>query len=234
MPTKTATKAKGRPTAAAVHKVTVNKAGAMEGQNLRDLLVTKLQALYDVENQIIKALPKLAKKAGDADLQEAITRHLHQTEGHAERLEQAFGIMEMKMHKMQSGAIRGLSEDADWVVKNTKGKEALDAALIAALRSVEHYEIAAYGAAREWAELIGERQVAELLEETLHEEEEAADALADLALSKVNGKAAGEGSFAPSETVEIAKIEEIPVMIEEDDEEVETADEPDGDDSSEG
>ncbi len=158
--------------------------------SLREVLVGKLQELYDVEERIVKGLPKLMKKATDPDLREAMDRHTRQTEGHMKRLEEAFRIMEFKPHKRKSEAMEGLADDAEEVIAGTKGAAARDAALIAALRAVEHYEVAGYGAAREWAELVGERQVGELLEETLHEEEETADALADLALSKVNPAAA--------------------------------------------
>src|SRR5581483_11135905 len=94
---------------------------------LRELLMTKLRSLYDVENQLVKALPKMAKKAGDADLRHGFEKHEKQTEDHVSRLERVFEMLETKPQKLQSDAIRGIVADADWVMKNVKGDATLDA-----------------------------------------------------------------------------------------------------------
>lgn len=196
MPTKTRTNVGTKGLQRGVHHAaTKARASKKESntQDLRSVLGMKLQEMHDVEVQIVKTLPKLLKKAKDPDLQEAMAHHLKQTEGHVARAEEACGILGIKPQKGKSAAIRGLAEDTDTALAQSgPGDELTDAVLSAALRAVEHYEIAAYGAMREWAELIGERQISELLEETLHEEEETADALTDLALSKLNAKAAGD------------------------------------------
>jgi ferritin-like metal-binding protein YciE len=159
---------------------------------LDTLLLNKLKTLYDVEIQLVKALPKMVKKSTDAGLKEGFEDHLRQTENHVDRLDRAFKVLGVKPQKLQSEAIRGLIADAEWVIKNVHGEEALDANLIAAAQYVEHYEIAGYGAAFAWAQLLGRTEIAELLEQTLHEEEETADALNDLAAGKINEAALGE------------------------------------------
>ena len=156
---------------------------------LQDLLITKLQVLYDVENQLVKALPKMAKNASDSDLSASFEEHLKQTKGHVERLEKAFKLLDIKPKKMKSEAIRGLVEDAEWVIENVQGDEALDANLIAAAQYVEHYEIAGYGSAQSWASEMGHAEVSDLLQETLDEEKAADKKLNDLATSKINEKA---------------------------------------------
>jgi ferritin-like metal-binding protein YciE len=161
---------------------------------LRDIFVVKLESLYDVENQIIKALPAMAKAAADSDLQSGFHLHLEQTTEHAARLEKIFELLDVKPKKLEVEAIRGLVADAEWVIKNTKGAAALDAALIGAAQYVEHYEIAGYSTVIEWARLLEENDVADILVETLNEEEETNDQLLELAATKINDKALGSGS----------------------------------------
>ncbi len=156
---------------------------------LHDLLITKMQSLYDVEHEITKALPKMAKAASDAELKSGFEEHLEQTKGQIERLEKAFELLNEKPKKLKSEAIRGLIADGEWVIKNVEGSEALDANLIAAAQYVEHYEIAGYGSAVEWAREMGHTEVADLLEETLEEEEATDEKLNELATSGVNERA---------------------------------------------
>jgi ferritin-like metal-binding protein YciE len=155
---------------------------------LRDLLVMKLQALYDTEQELVKTLPKLAKAASDEELKDAFMEHLTQTEGHVTRLERIFERMGEKAKKLKSEAIRGIAEDGAWVIKNVKGG-ASNAALIAAAQYAEHYEIAGYGSAKNWADALGEEEVSSMLEETLEEEKAADEKLSDLALSRINEEA---------------------------------------------
>ncbi len=157
--------------------------------NLRELLTAKIQALYDVENQLVKALPRLIKKASDDDLKNAIDMHLKETEGHVERLEQVFEQLGEDPKKLKSEAIRGLIDDTDWVVKNIDEPAVRDAGIIAAASYTEHYEMAGYTAAREWAKLLGEKEVAELLDQNLKEEVAADQKLMRLASERLNEQA---------------------------------------------
>ncbi len=159
---------------------------AKKYETLQDLFVLKLQALYDIENELVKALPKMAKNATDQDLKEGFTMHLDETRTQVERLEQAFTLLEMKPTKTKVEAIRGLAKDAEWVMKNVHEDEARDAAMISAARYVEHYEMAGYLTAIQWAEELGYDEIRNLLEETLQEEMGADDKLADLAEEKID------------------------------------------------
>jgi ferritin-like metal-binding protein YciE len=141
------------------------------GKNLEGLLITKLSVLLDIEKELIKALPKLAKAATDKDLSQGFKMHLEETKGHAKRVEEALRHLGAKPERgMSSAGIRGIVEDGAWVIKNVKPKEARDANLIAAASYAEHYEMAGYVAAREWAKLLGHTRVAELLDQNLQEE----------------------------------------------------------------
>lgn len=155
-------------------------------ETLHDLLLVKLQALYDVENQLIKALPKMAKAATDKKLKAAFTEHLEETKGHAEKLEKIFDLFELKPGKITSEAIRGLVKDGDWVAKNVKDADARDAGLIAAAQYVEHYEMAGYGTAKEWADVMGHIEAGNILSVILEEESMANEKLTDLATSGIN------------------------------------------------
>lgn len=158
--------------------------------NLHELLVLKLQSLYDIEKQLVVALPKLARAAESRELKDAFELHLNETKGHVRRLEEAMYILgvEPKTEKVQG--IRGIAEDGDWTALHTKGA-ARDAALIAAAQYAEHYEIAGYGSAREWAAMMDHTRVADLLETTLREEEAANNKLSELAHNGINQKAGG-------------------------------------------
>jgi ferritin-like metal-binding protein YciE len=142
----------------------------MKYMNLKDLLVTKLCVLYDVEHALVKALPKMAKAATNSELKKGFNDHLTETKNHVTRLEKAFSILDVPPKKTKSEAIRGIIEDGEWVIKNVKPENALDANLARAAQYAEHYEIAGYFAAISWAKELGEDQVADLLEETLEEE----------------------------------------------------------------
>lgn len=158
-------------------------------ETLHGLLIMKLQCILDNETNIVKALPKMAKKATDKDLKEAFNHHLAETKEQIKRLEKAFSLLAMKPKKTKVEAIRGLISDADWVMKNVHDTAALDANLIAAAQYVEHYEMAGYGTASEWAKLMGHTEVQDLLEQNLAEEKEADKKLNELATSKINERA---------------------------------------------
>ena len=138
--------------------------------NLKDLLIQKLNALYDIELAIVKALPKMVKAASAKDLKDGFAMHLAETKEHVKRLEEAHELLGVKAKKLKSEAIRGLITDGEWVIKNVKPKEALDVNLIRAAQYIEHYEIAGYNGAIAWASTLGENKVAALLRQTLKEE----------------------------------------------------------------
>jgi Mn-containing catalase len=148
----------------------------MEAYNsspLRELLVDELRDLLHAENQLVGALPKMAEAARHPKLKEAFTKHLKQTEGHVERLKNAFDLLGEKAQSKQCKGMMGLVEEGEEVIEAGRDKEeiAADLALIAAAQKVEHYEISGYGTARTLARRIGERDVATLLSHTLGEEE---------------------------------------------------------------
>lgn len=159
---------------------------------LHDLLLMKLQALYDIETQLVSALPKMAKKAMNEDLSEAFTEHLEETKVHVGRLDQAFDILDKKPKKLKCEGIRGIIEDAEWVLKKIDDPAARDANTIAAAQYAEHYEMAGYQSAVEWAELLGFNDISELLRQTLEEEKTASDKLSSLASGGIDEAAMGD------------------------------------------
>jgi len=141
--------------------------------NLRALLEQKLQALLDIETELLKALPKLALAPTDPTLRAAIEDHCRESEWHVKRAKEALDVLGKRSTKLKCEGIRGIIKDAQWVTKNVQGDDALDTAIIAAARYAEHYEMAGYLAAKRWADILGESYVSELLETTLAEEEKA-------------------------------------------------------------
>ncbi|MGC2620179.1 MAG: ferritin-like domain-containing protein, partial [Acidobacteriaceae bacterium] len=163
----------------------------MKPENLRELLVEELRDLYSAENQLTKALPKVAKNSSDPKLKKAIESHLKETEGHVQRLEEIFETLEESPKGKTCDGMKGLITEASERMKEGSEGPVLDAGLIADAQRVEHYEISAYGSARTFANLLGEKEIVKLLEQTL-EEEKAADAkLGQIAQSiNVEAKAA--------------------------------------------
>lgn len=156
---------------------------------LQDLLVLKLKALYDIETQLTKALPKMAAHANDPDLRLGFEHHLKETKEHARRLERAFRLLSVKPSATKVEAIRGLIADAEWIIKQKPGDAALDAMLVAAAGYVEHYEMAGYMSASMWAVRLGHHRVSELLRQTLDEEVKAATKLNVLSEKKIDRRA---------------------------------------------
>lgn len=154
-----------------------------------DLLVLKLKSLYDIEREIQKSMPKLVKASTDEGLREALAHHIEETSEQIERLEEIFGMLEIPAKPERVEAIRGLLEDAQWIIKSVKHPASRDALLIAAAQYVEHYEMAGYGTARTWAERLGRSDIAELLQHSLDEEGEANAQLTKLAESGINERA---------------------------------------------
>ena len=163
----------------------------MKNENLRELLVEELKDLYSAETQLTKALPKVAKNASDPQLKKAIESHLKETEGHVERLEQMFEQLGGSPKGKTCEGMKGLISEADERIKEGGEPAVLDAGLIADAQRVEHYEISAYGSARTFANLLGEKQIVTLLEATLKEEKAADQKLTSIAESiNVEAKAA--------------------------------------------
>jgi ferritin-like metal-binding protein YciE len=161
----------------------------MKIQTLKDLFIDKLRDLYSAENQIVKALPKMAKAASSPDLQAAFQEHLEQTKNQVERLEQIFERLDVASRGKKCKAMEGLLEEGKDLMKEDIDEPVLDAGLIAAAQHVEHYEIAGYGTARTFAQLLGDEESAELLQETLDEEAETDKKLTHLAETVINVEA---------------------------------------------
>jgi ferritin-like metal-binding protein YciE len=156
---------------------------------LQDLLVDELKDLYNAENQIIKALPRMAKAATSPELRKAFEKHLAETQRQAERLEQIGRALDVKVTGKKCKGMEGLIEEGKELLSEDLEEEALDAGLIGAAQKVEHYEIAAYGTARTHAEMLGYDKVARLLQQTLDEEGATDKKLTDLAQRVVNVEA---------------------------------------------
>jgi ferritin-like metal-binding protein YciE len=161
-----------------------------EDKTLDDLYLETLKDIYYAEKQLVKALPKMAKAAQDPALKQGFESHLEETEGHVERLERIFEILDKPARGKTCDAILGILEEGKSVMEELKGKSALDAGLIAAGQAAEHYEIARYGALKTWAQQLGMTEAAKLLEQTLKEEKVADQKLTDLAVGGDNAKAA--------------------------------------------
>ena len=153
----------------------------MPAENLQDLLVETLRDTLDAEKQLVKALPKMAKAATSPDLKAAFTEHLAVTKGQVTRLEKVFEEMGIAARGKHCVAMEGLIEEGSEMIEEEPESVVLDAGLIAAAQKVEHYEIAAYGTCRTWANLLGHNKVADLLSQTLDEEAEADEKLTTIA-----------------------------------------------------
>lgn len=152
---------------------------------LNDLFILKMNALYDIENQLTDALDLMTEAASDPDLKDAFEDHISETSMHAQRIEDIFSMLDMKPKSEKVEGVRGLIKDAEWLIKNTDSDEARDAVLIAAALEAEHYEMAAYDTAVVWASLLGYVEAQSLLEETLAEEKKSADKLSEIGSHKV-------------------------------------------------
>ncbi len=157
----------------------------MKMQNLTDVLADELKDMYSAENQILKALPKMAK-ASEGDLRTAFQQHEEQTRTHVQRLEQICKDLNMSPKGKKCAGMQGLIEEGSEVLGTTGDKQAMEAALIGAAQRVEHYEIAAYGTARTHAQQLGFDNAANLLEQTLHEERQTDDRLTKIAETRIN------------------------------------------------
>ena len=155
-------------------------------ESLKELYVDELKDLYSAEKQLVKALPKMAKNATNPELQEAFTKHLEETEGHVERLEQIFEMLGERAGGKKCKGMEGLIEEAKELLEEDAAEEVLDAGLISKAQHVEHYEIAGYGTVRTYAQQLGLDDQAELLQQTLDEESSANELLTQIAETSVN------------------------------------------------
>ena len=153
----------------------------MSNEGLKELYVEELKDLYNAENQLVKALPKMAKAASSEELRQGFEEHLEQTRQHVERLEKIFESLDENPKGKKCMGMEGLVKEGSEVMDEDFEGALMDAALIGAAQRVEHYEIAAYGTASEFAKLLGENEHVSLLEETLEEEKETDEKLTELA-----------------------------------------------------
>jgi ferritin-like metal-binding protein YciE len=166
----------------------------MSIQTLEDLFVDQIEDLYDAEQRLVKALPKMAEAATSDELRTAFVDHLQQTKEHVHRLEEVFSELGQDPKKKTCEAMKGLIKEGDDVSDEIEQSPLRDAGLIGAANRVEHYEMAAYGTARELAKSIGLRRSPTLLDQTLVEEKEADAKLTQLAQSRVNPSALRAGA----------------------------------------
>lgn len=159
-------------------------------KTMDDLFVHTLQDIYYAEKQIAKALPKMADKATDPALRQGFEKHLKETEGHIERVEQVFEMHGEKAKAVDCPAIDGIIKETNEIVGDIGDKQVLDAALIAAAQAVEHYEMTRYGTLVAWAKQLGRPDCASVLQKNLDEEKATDRKLTELAESRVNLQAA--------------------------------------------
>ncbi|HAW29272.1 ferritin-like domain-containing protein [Gimesia maris] len=161
-----------------------------EFSNLEDLFVEQIQDLYDAENRLVDALPKMAEAASCQELKSAFQTHLGETKEHVKRLESVFKGMGVEPKRESCEAMKGLISEGEEMVKAKGDSNVKDAALIAAAQRVEHYEMAGYGSARNFAQRLGKTNLAEILQETLDEEGNADKILTQIAEESTNKAAA--------------------------------------------
>jgi ferritin-like metal-binding protein YciE len=157
----------------------------MRIETMEDLFIEQIQDLYDAEEQLVKALPKMAEAATSSDLRSAFEEHLKQTKGHVQRLEQVFSEAGKNPGGQTCEAMEGLIDEGEEMIDDIEESALRDAGLIAAANRVEHYEIAGYGTARTMADALGLTKSASLLQQTLDEEKRADEKLVEIAEQKV-------------------------------------------------
>lgn len=158
-------------------------------KELKDLFLDTLKDIYFAEKKILSALPKMAKAAQSPKLKAAFEKHLAETDGQVERLEQVFASIDETPKGKTCDAIMGILEEGQEIMKEYKGTQALDAGLLSAAQAVEHYEISRYGTLKAWAEELGLTQAVKLLDATLAEEKNTDASLSKLAESVINQQA---------------------------------------------
>jgi ferritin-like metal-binding protein YciE len=155
-------------------------------KTLEDLFHDTLKDIYYAERKILKTLPKMARAASSPDLKAAFEKHKDETEGQIERLQQVFELMGKRAQGKTCDAIEGIIAEGEEIIESFKGTQAIDAGLISSAQAVEHYEITRYGTLKRWAEVLGLKDAAKLLDETLEEESNTDEALTELADASAN------------------------------------------------
>jgi ferritin-like metal-binding protein YciE len=168
-------------------------------ESLQDLFLNELKDIYNAEKQIVRALPRMAKAAQAPELRQAFTKHLRETEGHVQRLERIFKSLGQAARGKKCKGMEGLIEEGKEILEEDGAPEVIDAALISAAQRVEHYEMAAYGCLRTYAQLLGMDEADGLLEQTLQEEEATDKALTALGEGGLNQAAVAAGSEGEEE-----------------------------------
>ena len=163
-------------------------------KGLEDLFLDGLKDIYYAEKKILKALPKMAKGAESEEVSAAFQKHLMETEGQVDRLEQVFEMLGKPARGKTCPAIDGIIDEGSEILEEYKGAPAIDAGLVAAAQAVEHYEIARYGTLIAWAEQLGMNDAVELLQATLEEESATDEALTALGQGGVNERAMAEAA----------------------------------------
>jgi ferritin-like metal-binding protein YciE len=153
----------------------------MKVESLHDLYIKELRDLYNAENQIVKALPKMIDAANSSELRNALAQHLDQTREHVTRLEQVFRMHNEDVKGEKCKGMEGIIDEGKDVVSHDENLDVRDAGIIGGAQKVEHYEIASYGSVRNWADQMGHVQDAQLLQQTLNEEKEADRKLTEIA-----------------------------------------------------
>ena len=181
----------------------------MKNDGLRNLYIDELKDLYSAENQLVKALPKMAKAASSEELRQGFEKHLEQTREHVQRLEQIFASLDESPKGKKCAGMEGLVKEGSEMIEEDFEGAVMDAGLIGAAQRVEHYEIAAYGTASEFARTLGEDEHVSLLEQTLEEEKETDEKLSELA-SEINSQALQAEGEELEEAEEAEKVEAEP------------------------
>lgn len=167
----------------------------MAQETLKILYVDELRDLLDAENQLIKAIPKMAEASSSAELRSSFEHHLEQTKNHAKRLEQILRVLGEEPKGKKCKGMQGIVAEGGEMLDEDFEGALMDSGIISAAQRVEHYEIAAYGCVREYAQLLGETEAVSLLEQTLDEEKETDKKLTELART-INREAAGKARSA--------------------------------------
>jgi len=158
----------------------------MKIQTLSDLMIEVVRDTFDAEKQIIKAIPKLARSASSPRLRKAFEKHLEETKLHAQRLEEVLELLGQPIRAKKCRVMQDLLEEGKEILEIDASADVKDAAMIAAARKVEHYEIASYGSLSAWAGLLGESRIKKLLDDSLEEEKTTDDLLGEIAENVVN------------------------------------------------
>jgi Uncharacterized protein conserved in bacteria len=164
----------------------------MKLDSLETAFVEELRDLYSAETQLVKVLPKMAKRANSEELKQAFEEHLGQTKEHVERLDEIFESLGKSGKGKTCKAMKGLIEEGSEILELDGDASVIDAAIIAAAQKVEHYEIASYGTVRTWAEMLDKNDAVDLLQQTLDEESDTDEKLTEIAESTINATAANE------------------------------------------